>query len=227
MKITDISLQAKNANRVNISVDGKYRFSLDVFQVGELGIKRGNDYTEAEIIAFEAESSFGKLYARTLEYCMIRPRSVKEVRDYLWRKTRTTKRYIKSRPTSLQGPALQRGRVVERAGVAPEITDRVFERVQQKGYVSDESFTRWWVENRNQTKGSSLRKLRSELQEKGVPNVIIDNALSVTDRNDYHELQKIIAKKAKRYDDEQKLMQYLARQGFSYDDIKQALTGDQ
>jgi regulatory protein len=37
------------------------------------------------------------------------------------------------------------------------------------------------------------------------------------------ELQKIIAKKRSRYDDEQKFMAYLARQGFSYDDIKEAL----
>ena len=61
MRITDISLQAKNPNRVNISVDGKYRFSLDVFQVGELGIKKNNDYSEAEIVGFETESQFGKL----------------------------------------------------------------------------------------------------------------------------------------------------------------------
>ena len=38
MKITDISLQARDKNRVNVSVDGKYRFSLDIFQVGELAL---------------------------------------------------------------------------------------------------------------------------------------------------------------------------------------------
>ena len=216
MRITDISLQAKNPNRVNISVDGKYRFSLDVFQVGELGIKRNNDYSEAEIVGFETESQFGKLYARTLEYAMLRPRSVKEIRDYLWKKTLTTK--YKSRKT---------GEIKDKPGISKEITERVLERVQQKGYVNDEQFTRWWVENRNQTKGSSLRKLRSELQSKGVASAAVDAALLASTRSDEDELKKIIAKKAKRYDDEQKLMQYLARQGFSYDDIKRALMPDQ
>jgi regulatory protein len=216
MRITDISLQAKNPNRVNISVDGKYRFSLDVFQVGELGIKRNNDYSEAEIVGFETESQFGKLYARTLEYAMLRPRSVKEIRDYLWKKTLTTK--YKSRKT---------GEIKDKPGISKEITERVLERVQQKGYVNDEQFTRWWVENRNQTKGSSLRKLRSELQSKGVASAVVDAALLASTRSDEDELKKIIAKKAKRYDDEQKLMQYLARQGFSYDDIKRALMPDQ
>ncbi|HCR55918.1 TPA: recombination regulator RecX, partial [Candidatus Saccharibacteria bacterium] len=41
MKITDISLQAKNKDRVNVSVDGTYAFSLDVYQVGELGVRVG------------------------------------------------------------------------------------------------------------------------------------------------------------------------------------------
>ena len=92
MKITDISLQARDKNRVNVSVDGKYRFSLDVFQVGELGIKIGHEYTEEEISKLEDDSQFGKLYARSIEYCLMRPRAIKEVRDYLRRKTLATRR---------------------------------------------------------------------------------------------------------------------------------------
>ena len=70
MKITAISAQQKDKNRVNIMVDGAYRCSLDIFQVGELGIKTGKEYSEEELIELEQESQFGKLYARTLEYCL-------------------------------------------------------------------------------------------------------------------------------------------------------------
>ncbi|HEU4830551.1 MAG TPA: hypothetical protein VFS65_00050, partial [Candidatus Saccharimonadales bacterium] len=73
MKITSLSLQARDKNRVNVSVDGVYRFSLDVFQVGELGLKIGKEYEESELLALESESQFGKLYARALEYCLMRP----------------------------------------------------------------------------------------------------------------------------------------------------------
>ncbi|MNT65168.1 recombination regulator RecX [compost metagenome] len=52
---------------------------------------------------------------------------------------------------------------------------------------------------------------------------IIEQFLSETDRSDTNELLKVIAKKRARYPDKQKLMQYLARQGFSYDDISAAL----
>lgn len=212
MKITDISVQAKNKDRVNISVDGKYRFSLDVFQVGELGIKVGNDYSDEELATFETESQFGKLYGRALEYTLMRPHSAKEIRDYLWRKTRDTKR--RNQKT---------GEIVVREGASQAITDRVYARLLEKGYIDDEKFTRFWVENRNQAKGTSRRKLTAELRAKGVIQDIIDTALENSERSDEEELQKIIAKKRNKYDDE-KLMQYLARQGFRYDDIKQALT---
>lgn len=212
MKITALTAQQKQANRVNVMVDGVYRFSLDVFQVAELGIRVGKEYTEQELVELETESQFGKLYGRALEYTMMRPHSAREVRDYLWRKTRTTK--YKSR----------QGEIKEREGVSQAVADRVFDRLCEKGYIDDEKFARFWVENRNQRKGSSVRKLKSELQAKGVESSIIDTALASTTRSDEDELAKIIAKKRARYPDEQKFMQYLARQGFSYDDIKEALS---
>lgn len=214
MKITAISAQARNPDRVNISVDGKYRFSLDVFQLSELGVRVGKEYDEAELVALEGESTYGKLYTKALEYTMLRPHSSREMRDYLWRKTQASK--YKSRT----------GELKERAGVSQIIADRVYDRLIEKGYINDETFARWWVENRNQRKGTSMRKLRAELQTKGVASVLVDTVLSETVRSDGDELTKIIAKKRTKYSDDQKLMAYLARQGFGYDDIKAALSDE-
>jgi len=215
MKITNISAQANNKDRVNVSVDGKYRFSLDIFQVADLGIRVGKEYTDEELTELETESQFGKIYARTLEYCLMRPHSAKEVRDYLYRKTRTTK--LRSKKT---------GELYDKPGVSSAITGRVFDRLVEKGYIDDEKFTRYWVENRNLTKGASKRKLINELRVKGVEQSIIEKHLSESVRSDEDELAKVIAKKRNRYPDNQKFMQYLARQGFSYDDIKTALAED-
>ena len=210
-KITDISIQIKNPHRVNISIDGKYRLSLDVYQLTELGIKNGIEITSDEITKWEEESNFGKLYGRTLEYCLMRPHSAKEVRDYLWRKTLTSK--YKSRD----------GSVKERAGVSQDIASRVYDRLVEKGYIDDEKFTRYWLENRNATKGSSQRKLIAELRGKGVEQVIIDRLLPSSARTDGDEIQKIIKKRANRYDDDSKFLQYLVRQGFSYQDSRDAI----
>lgn len=207
MKITALKTQLRDVDRVNVFVDGKYSFSLDITQVAELKIKTGNEYTEAELAELENESRFGKLYTRSLEYALIRPRSQREMRDYLYRKTRDTRTRM--------------GDI--RKGVSPELTVRVFDRLFDKGYINDEKFAQFWVENRNVRKGSSLRKLQAELQAKGVDRSIIEQTLEGSERSDTEELQKIIAKKASRYDDEQKLMAYLMRQGFRYDDIKEAV----
>lgn len=210
MKITSISAQKRDKDRVNVSVEGKYRFSLDVFQLVDLGIKIGKEYTEEELVALEEESQFGKLYMRALEYCLMRPHSQRELRDYLYRKTRDTR--------------TKTGEV--RKGVSVALTERVFNRLKEKSYIDDEKFAAYWIENRNLRKGSSKRKLSAELSAKGVDRAVIERLLSETDRNDLVELQKIINKKRSRYEDEQKFMSYLARQGFSYDDIKTALRND-
>ena len=215
MKITNLSTQQRDPNRINVFVDGKYRFSLDVSQVVSLGVKVGREYDEQELAELEQESQFGKLYGRALEYCLMRPHSAREVRDYLWRKTRATRHRSK-----------KTGELKERPGVSQALVDRVYERLVEKAYIDDEKFTRYWVENRNQTKGMSRRKLEAELCAKGVASDIIERNLHDSSRNDVDELQKIITKKRRRYPDEQKFMQYLARQGFSFDDIKAALRED-
>ena len=136
----------------------------------------------------------------------MRLHSVREVKDYLYRKTRPTRD--------------KTGEI--KPGVSQEITMRVYDRLVEKGYIDDIKFTKYWVENRSLTKGVSLRKLTSELRTKGVESSIIEQMLGETERNDSEEIQKIIAKKRSHYPNDQKLIAYLARLGFSYDEIKKA-----
>jgi len=211
MKITAISMQKRDNNRVNVSVDGNYRFSLDAYQLIDLGVRVGRDYDEAELIALEQESQFGKVYGRALEYCLMRLHSAREMRDYLYRKTRFTRDKL--------------GQI--KPGVAPEITTRVFDRLTEKGYIGDYRFAHSWVENRSLVKGISQRKLIAELRVKGISGAIIDQVIGESQRNDGEEIQKIITKKRARYPDEQKFIAYLARLGFGYDEIKQALSAQE
>lgn len=209
MKITAISPQIKNRNRVNVSVDGKYNFSLDIYQLVDLNIKIGREYDEIELAKLTQESQFGKVYSRALEYCLMRPRSAREVRDYLYRKTRPTR--------SKTGDLIP--------GVSADITTRVFDRLLDKKYIDDIKFAKYWVENRSVTKGISVRKLQNELRLKGIEDTIISQILSESERNDCEELKKIIIKKRSRYLDDNKLIAYLSRLGFNYDDIKTEIGG--
>lgn len=212
MKVTNMGAQVRDPDRVNISIDGTYRFSLTISQVVEHGVKVGLEVDEAKLAVLESASQFGKVYQRALEYVLARPHSANEVRDYLWRKTRSTK--YRSRKT---------GEVKVREGISQIVADEVFARLLDRGYIDDEVFARWWVEHRNMRKGVSRRKLTAELYAKGVAQQTIDTVLATTERSEEDELAKMITKKRGKYADEQKLIQYLARQGFRFDDIKAAL----
>lgn len=197
MRITAIKAQVKNTERVSVYLDGKYSFSLTQSQLLEFKIHSGMELTEQQLEDLQKASDYGKLLGRSMEYVMIRPRSIREVRDYLWRKK-----------------------------ADPEMADKIIEKLESRGYLGDAAFARSWVRARQLTKPVSKRRLTAELVQKGVAQEFIQQALGGEEAYDEAEaLREIIAKKRKqaRYQDEQKLMQYLARQGFGYDLIKSTL----
>lgn len=188
--ITDIRQGVKNPNRANIFVNGKYSFSLDITQLVDFKLKIGAVVSGDELAELKKASEFGKLYQRALEWVLLRPRSVKETRDYLNRKIYEKK--------------------LEKSYV-----ETILERLEEKKYLSDENFAQWYVENRFVKKGISQKRLKIELFKKGISADLVECALAESERNEVEEARKIIAKKRAQYDDE-KLTQYLCRQGFSY-----------
>ena len=190
-KVTDIRQAVKNQNRVNVFVNGKYAFSLDLAQLVDLKLKIGKEITEDELAEYKRLSEFGKLYQRTLEWVLTRPRSVKETEDYLYKKIYEKK-------------------------LEKNYLNNIIEKLKSRNYLDDEKFAEWYVENRFVKKGVSERRLRMELMKKGIGGEAVEKALRGSGRNDEEEVRKIIAKKRARYDDE-KLIQYLCRQGFSYE----------
>jgi len=192
-KITDLKPGVRRPERVNVFLDGKFAFSLDLTQVLEAKLKVGLEIDADRRAELERASDFGKLYTRTLEWVLMRPRSIKETREHLWLK-RCQKSY----------------------SYTDEDIEIVIGRLTQKGYLNDQNFARWFVENRNVKKGTSLRRLRQELSAKGIDGALIDELLTETGRSDEAEIKKIIAKRAQKTTPE-KLIAYLVRQGFPYD----------
>ena len=90
LKITDLRQGVKNPNRVNVFVNGKFAFSLDVSQVVDYKLKVGKEISVAELEELKKASEFGKLYQRILEWVLMRPRSERETRDYLYKKLKTS-----------------------------------------------------------------------------------------------------------------------------------------
>lgn len=192
LRITDLRQAAKNENRVNVFVNNKYSFSLDISQVVDFHLKKGLVISAEQLEEFKRASEFGKLYQRTLEWVLVRPRSEKETYDYLNKKIYEKK-------------------------LDKDYINRIIDRLKEKKYLNDETFARYYVENRFVKKGISKKRLRMELAKKGIASSIIDEVLD--GRNDEEEIKKMIVKKRAKYDDE-KLTAYLCRQGFDYQLVK-------
>lgn len=196
MQITAIKAQVKNPARVSVYVDGAYALSLNHSQLLEQKLHVGLQLDQERVNELKRASDFGKAYERSLMFAMLRPRSTREMRDYFRRKKWDA-----------------------------QDCDAILQKLTAKGYVNDKIFAKSWVQSRALTKNMSRRKLTLELKQKGVTESVIQEAIEGGEYNEQSALHELIAKKRRlgRYQDPQKLMQYLARQGFSYDDIKLAM----
>ena len=106
--------------------------------------------------------------------------------------------------------------------------EQILGRLKGFGYINDEQFARSWVESRRLLKPMSKRRLRLELKQKHVADEIIGRVLEDDETSDRETLRLLVGKKRKqsRYQDDMKLMQYLVRQGYGYDDVKAAMRGE-
>ena len=199
MKISSLRQQIKNPGRVSVFVGNKYSFSLSLDELVKYKLKNGDQLTAADIKKFKKISADGKLRARALEWLLNRPHSVKEFRDYLYRK----------KVDELLGKSL-----------TTEFTER--------GYLDDFKFAQWFAELQLR-RGRSNRAIASEFFKKGIDREITDNILESEADSELDRLKQIVAKKEliPRYkNDKQKLAKYLISQGFNFSAIKEVLEID-
>jgi regulatory protein len=198
MKITKISQQVKRQSRYSIFVDEEYSFSLSDTVLLETGLVKGQELTGEQVQGYKQLSTDDKLYNRTLQYLALRPRSIWEVEFYLKRKE------------------------------APEpLIEQITEKLLKFGLLDDYKFAESFTRDRRLLRSASTRKIQLELQKKHIASDIISQVLSEDETDTSNMLRDLIVRKrqqTKYREDETKLMQYLARQGFGYGDIKQALS---
>lgn len=195
MKITSLKQQVKNTERVSVFVEDKYAFSLSLDEVVKYKVKNGYELSAAELKKFKKISEDGKLAARAMEWVLNRPHSIREFKDYMYRKK-----------------------------AEPELTQRLIEDFSAKNYLDDEAYAHWLIELRSRA-GKSNRAIRSELFAKGVEREVADMVLEEASDETPRLKELIAKKsKLGRYKtDPLKLAKYLTSQGFSYDLVKKEL----
>ncbi len=115
---------------------------------------------------------------------------------------------------------------LKRKDVSPALAELILNKLSEIRLLDDEAFARSFVANRRLLRPTSMRKLQQELRAKQVSEEIIGQVLGDARTDEHTALRTLIAKKRdlpKYKADPLKLMQYLARQGFNYGDIQEAL----
>ena len=196
MKITKIVQQQKRTDRYSVFVDEKYSFSLSEGALLNSKIVSGQELSREQVNEYKRLSDEDKTFQRALRYEALRPRSIWETETYLKRK---------------DSPA--------------PLIEQITNKLKTLGYLDDVKFAESSVHDRRLLRSSSVRKITLELRKRHVPSEAIEQALRGDETDDRQMLQSLIAKKRQqtKYQDDLRLMQYLARQGFSYGDIKEAL----
>jgi len=194
MKITAIKQQVKRTDRYSIFVDGAYAFSLSESGLLQSGLASGQELDAAQLKKLKKDAGLDKAYYNALRYAAMRPHSQWEMESYLKRKE-----------------------------VDADTTAEIIRRLQNLTMLSDLDFARSWIANRRLLKSTSKRRLRLELMQKHVPDDIIRQALAEDATDERQALRDLVAKKRRRYPERQKLIRYLASQGFNYDDITSVL----
>jgi len=197
MVITDIRQQERLKNRYSVYVDGKYAFSLSDTALLDAKLTVGLEMTGEELKSYKQLSVDDKVYSNALRYAAMRLRSRWELESYLQRKQ-----------------------------ASPALAEQILNKLTNLGMINDLAFAQAWVENRHLLRPTSKRKLQQELRAKRIAPDIISQVLQADDVSDQESLVALVARKRRqtKYRDDLKLMQYLARQGYGYEDIKQALS---
>ena len=132
---------------------------------------------------------------RAYNYLSFRPRSKKEVSDYLTKK-----------------------------GCDEPTTQKIINALADQNLINDASFAETWVSERREFQLRSRRQLEHELRQKGIEKDVIDSTIDGF-QGEVETIKNLVTKKslAQKYATRERLIAYLSSKGFRFSDIRAAL----
>jgi regulatory protein len=196
--ITALTTQTRRKNRVNVVLDTEYAFSVSREIADRL--YEGQELSDREIEDLKQRDEWSRAYSDALRYLAIRPRSVAEMQQYLWKR-----------------------------GIAEDSAVSIVKKLTDEGFLDDEQFARVWVADRLQLRPRGVYALRYELRQKGIAGPVIDDVLGDVDDSAVawmaasSVLSRWIGLESRTL--KKRLMGYLIRRGFTYEVARRTAHG--
>jgi regulatory protein len=221
MKIVKLEPSQHKAGRWLVWLEDGSLVRVGEGDVVSLSLYAGKELSDDDAFALTAAEQQRKLNERAVNMLSARPMSRKELIDKLCtpnrRKSKTGAPETISRPDP---ETLARERETLRAGA-----EQVADRLEELGLLNDREYAQT-VARHYAAKGYGERKLREELYRRGVPREHWDEALEGVETTD-DTLDKLVQKKLRgaepTRENLKKVSDYLARRGYSWEDISAAL----
>ncbi len=169
-------------------------------------LKKGLEISAQDCIDIKDSAECSFLKSKCIDYIALKPRSEKEIRDYIKKK--------------LYGKEIG----IEKAN---SITSEIIEDLRRKFLVNDQKFAQWYTSKHiNSRKPKSRTQVKYELINKGIQNDDIENSLSFFSNEDEFnnacilaekKYKSLIRKELSRTEIEKKIAQYLYSKGYHYE----------
>lgn len=193
--ITQISVQAKDKNRCNLYLDGKFFCGLSIETVVKNKLKVGVSVTEAELDAIQYDSE--KLHAleKATNYLSKALKTERQMKDYLFGK-----------------------------GYGNAVVFFVIDRLKEYGYIDDLSYAQSFIRTYMDKKGVKLLSYELKLKgvDGDVISTALE-MLSQEENPAIAIAEKFCFNKEVNKDLISKLYRKLVSKGFTYDQVKQAI----
>jgi regulatory protein len=193
---TITALTAQKKNQERVNVFLDGSFAFGLPLATAVHLKIGQSLSPAEVEALKQEDELDKVKQTAYRLISIRPRSVTEVKRHL-----------------------------DRKGYDEQLIETAVTHLLAVDLLNDETFARYWVEQRDTFKPRSQLAISQELFQKGVNRSTIEHVLS--DVDEIAAARRAAEKKARLWshysekDFKTKLGSFLQRRGFNYEIINQ------
>lgn len=195
---TITALELQKRNKERVNVYLDGEYAFSVTALQAFALRKGQPLSDEEIAALRGEDAVAKAVDSAARFLAHRPRSEAEVRR------------------NLTGKAVD----------AP-VVEAAVARLRAMGYLDDQAFARFWVQNRVAFRPLGPSALRYELRQKGVADADIEAVLRDLDTaEDAYRAASAQARRLRGLDERAfraKIGSFLQRRGFPYPVIQEAL----